>query len=166
MKPEPQNGVLDRIKVRRRNLTEGRETRIQRLAIRRDRRDQAPEIVEVDTLCFRVGGELELRVLPRTGIDLQLIKRLQRQSARKTARSMVCGAFGRAAALAAHGSRRRRRLAISSATSAASAPLLPALPPARSTACSTVSVVSTPNAIGTPDSSAMRAMPPAHSPAT
>jgi hypothetical protein len=46
--------------------------------------------------------------------------------------------------------------------SAASAPLLPALVPARSTACSIVSVVSTPKAIGTPVSSAARARPAAH----
>ena len=62
--------------------------------------------------------------------------------------------------------RRRSRFAISSATIAASAPLLPALVPARSTACSIVSVVSTPNAIGMPVSSAARARPDAHWPAT
>ena len=60
----------------------------------------------------------------------------------------------------------RIRLASSTATRAASAPLLPSLPPARSTACSSVSVVSTPNATGTPVSLATRARPAAHSPAT
>ena len=42
------------------------------------------------------------------------------------------------------------RLTISSAAMAASAPLLPALVPERSIACSMLSVVSTPNATGTP----------------
>ena len=40
------------------------------------------------------------------------------------------------------------------AVMAASKPLLPLFAPARSMACSTVLVVSTPNATGTPDSSA------------
>jgi len=55
---------------------------------------------------------------------------------------------------------------ISSATAAASAPLLPALVPARSTACSMVSVVSTPNTTGTPVSVATLWMPLAHGPDT
>ena len=45
---------------------------------------------------------------------------------------------------------RRSRFASSIAVTAASAPLLPALVPARSIACSMVSVVSTPKATGTP----------------
>ena len=58
------------------------------------------------------------------------------------------------------------RLAISMAAAAASKPLLPALVPARSTACSMVSVVSTPKMIGTPVSSWARWTPAAHWPAT
>ncbi len=58
------------------------------------------------------------------------------------------------------------RLAISMAAAAASKPLLPALVPARSTACSMVSVVSTPKTIGTPVSSWARWTPAAHWPAT
>ena len=52
------------------------------------------------------------------------------------------------------------------AAAAASKPLLPALVPARSTACSMVSVVSTPKMIGTPVSSWARCTPAAHWPAT
>src|SRR5262249_18227086 len=62
-----------------------------------------------------------------------------------------------------------KTLAISTAAIAASAPLLPAVVPARSTACSIVFVVSTPKVTATPRScasSATRATPDAHSPAT
>ncbi|MNU06034.1 hypothetical protein D3C72_2510700 [compost metagenome] len=45
------------------------------------------------------------------------------------------------------------------AETAASQPLLPALVPARSTACSMVSVVSTPKITGTPVESALVATP-------
>lgn len=58
------------------------------------------------------------------------------------------------------------RLAVSTTASTASAPLLPALVPARSMACSRVSVVSTPKATGTPVSRLTRAMPEAAFPAT
>ncbi len=47
------------------------------------------------------------------------------------------------------------RRAVSIAARAASDPLLPSFPPARSIACSTVSVVSTPKVIGTPVAAAM-----------
>ena len=60
----------------------------------------------------------------------------------------------------------RRSCAISIAVIAASKPLLPAFVPARSTACSTVFVVRTPKAIGTPVSAAMLAKPLAALPAT
>ena len=60
----------------------------------------------------------------------------------------------------------RSRFAISSAVDAAAHPLLPALVPARSTACSMVSVVRTPNTTGTPVSRLALAMPLAVSPAT
>ena len=53
----------------------------------------------------------------------------------------------------------RIRFTISMAASAQSAPLLPALVPARSIACSMVSVVSTPNSTGTPLSSDTAAIP-------
>ena len=53
----------------------------------------------------------------------------------------------------------RRRLIISMALWAQSAPLLPALVPARSMACSMVSVVRTPKSTGTPVSSDVWAMP-------
>jgi hypothetical protein len=51
------------------------------------------------------------------------------------------------------------RLAISMAAMAASQPLLPALEPARSMACSNVSVVKTPNETGTPVSRLTVAIP-------
>ena len=49
---------------------------------------------------------------------------------------------------------RRSSLTISTAVRAASSPLWPSAPPARSIACSRLSVVSTPNTTGTPVSSA------------
>ena len=55
---------------------------------------------------------------------------------------------------------------IEQAVEAAAQPLLPALAPARSTACSMVSVVSTPKITGTPLSRPILAMPLAASPAT
>ena len=53
--------------------------------------------------------------------------------------------------------------AISTAAAAASAPLLPCAPPARASACSSVSAVTTPNATGTPVSRAASVMPRAAS---
>jgi hypothetical protein len=98
-------------------------------------------------LCFRIRRELLLDVLPWPRIDLDLIQRLQSQPPRRLARaagSVTTYPDG------------AKDSPFRSPPARQSAPLLPALPPARSTACSTVSVVSTPNAIGTPDSSAMR----------
>src|ERR1022692_449616 len=60
----------------------------------------------------------------------------------------------------------RSKLAISMAVMAASKPLLPPLAPARSMACSSVLVVRTPNATGTPVSAATCATPLAASAAT
>src|SRR5579883_125129 len=60
----------------------------------------------------------------------------------------------------------RMRLAISMAVMAASKPLLPPLAPARSIACSSVLVVSTPKATGTPVEAAACAIPLAASAAT
>src|SRR6266498_3148364 len=59
-----------------------------------------------------------------------------------------------------------KTLAICMAAMAASQPLLPCLPPARSRACSSVSVVRTPKATGTPVSRATCWMPHAACPAT
>src|ERR1700722_296537 len=162
------------IELRRRNLAQSCEPRIQRRAVRRDCRDQAAKVIHIHPVRLRVGGRPELPVLPRAGVHLYLIECLQRQAPGKAAGSVAGrttharGTFARVGSLAGHPqvSRRRKRLAISIATSAASAPLFPALPPARSMACSTVSVVNTPKATGTPVSSAMRAMPAAHSPPT
>src|SRR5207244_6634098 len=61
---------------------------------------------------------------------------------------------------------RSRTSAVSIAAIAASQPLLPCLPPARSMACSNVSVVRTPNMMGTPVRALASRMPRAHSPAT
>src|SRR5437588_680024 len=62
--------------------------------------------------------------------------------------------------------RRSRTSAVSMAAIAASHPLLPCLPPARSRACSKVSVVSTPKTTGTPVSMAASRIPRAAWPAT
>ncbi len=56
--------------------------------------------------------------------------------------------------------------AVSTAARAESAPLFPSLPPARSTACSQVSVVRTPKATGMPCACDTLEAPEAHSPAT
>jgi len=58
------------------------------------------------------------------------------------------------------------KLTISSADIAASSPLFPALVPARSMACSMLSVVKTPNEIGIPFCIDICPKPLAHSPAT
>src|SRR3990170_3500389 len=66
-----------------------------------------------------------------------------------------------------HGTRSgRTNSAISTAACAESHPLLPCLPPARSRACSSVSVVSKPSITGTPVSRPTRMIPRADSPAT
>ncbi len=80
---EPQYRVLDRIEVVRRNLAEARDRGVERLALRRDRRDQFAEILAVDTLGFGVVQKIVVRILPRARIDLQPIERLQREPARK-----------------------------------------------------------------------------------
>src|SRR5580704_14070291 len=148
--------MLDGIELGRRNFAQAAQGSIELIALGGDALDELPKIVTIDPLRLGVLRILPMSVLPRSGIELHLIKSLQREAPRKTA-----GAVAHA-----YASRRRSRFAISIAANAASAPLLPAFPPARSTACSMVSVVSTPNAIGTPDTSAMRARPEAHSPAT
>src|SRR5690606_38332721 len=78
--------------------------------------------------------------------------------ARQAVRASACAASpGRAVSRAPWPARAvRSRLAVSSAARAASPPLLPSLPPARSCACSHVSVVSPPNATGLPTSNATR----------
>ena len=87
-------------------------------------------------------------------------RRLIRMTPATSRRGRACGATpaGRRAPEAAGAARAppedqgraRPRFAISSAVDAAAQPLLPALVPARSTACSMVSVVSTPKMTGTP----------------
>lgn len=81
METEPQRGVLDGIELRRRNLAEFFQLRIERLGARRYRLDQLLEIVAIDTLRFGIFRELPVRVLPGSGIDLQLIQGLQGESA-------------------------------------------------------------------------------------
>jgi hypothetical protein len=56
--------------------------------MRGDGLDQSAKIFQVDPVRLGVIGELRLDVLPGKRIDLDLIKRLQRQPARQTARAM------------------------------------------------------------------------------
>src|SRR5690606_12321029 len=122
---------------------------------------QLVEVFRIDAAELRVLVVLQPERLPVVAADEVLIDRLHREAAR-------VAAFAVRVALVvffAHG-RARIRLTISMAVSAASAPLLPALVPARSSACSMVSGVSTPKATGTPVCMAALPQALAHSPAT
>src|ERR1700678_1242179 len=88
--------MLYGIELARRNLAEPCEPRIKRLAIRHDRAEPRLEIVQTPPLRLRVRGKLPLDVRPGTRIDLNLIKRLQRQSAREAAGPIALGGLGRA----------------------------------------------------------------------
>src|SRR4029453_434335 len=139
----------------------------------RGARDQAVDALErrahtVDQLARegpRLGVLGRVEVLPeeaqagrlrRSVVEqIDLVERLEGQLARGSTRSHrqnFCTA--------------RRTCTISSAVTAASYPLLPASPPARASACSMVSVVSTPNATGRSWPRATAAIPLAASPAT
>jgi hypothetical protein len=88
MQAQPQNRVFNGVEVPRRDLAQSGEAQIQRLAIRGDAFDQSPKIFQVDPLRLGILSELDLDVLPRKRIDLNLIERLQRQSTRQTAGPM------------------------------------------------------------------------------
>jgi len=83
--------------------------------------------------------------LPLLPVHIPQIKDLQGSLARP-----VAGRHGRKRRFQEPARNARIRLPISTALMAASKPLLPLLAPARSMACSSVLVVSTPKAIGTP----------------
>src|SRR6185436_16029499 len=101
--------------------------------------------------------------------DFDLIEHLQRRLPGLTAPLRVSYAHASPAPAANPNGRddpfaggrpnRRNNAAISRAAAAASRPLLPASLPARARACSSVSVVRTPNAIGTPVSPAAAITP-------
>src|SRR6185312_6615307 len=138
----------------------GAQGGIQRIDVFFDAVQQVLEVVEVGHFHVLLVAELlDHRVHVAAG-KLPRVQRLQRATASTGAGGEV-NPFG----TRVHHNR-PCRLTISSAAIAASAPLLPALVPARSIACSMLSVVSTPNATGTPESSAALARPLAHSPAT
>ena len=106
---------------------------------------QVLEVFEVGHFHVLLVAELlDHRIHVAAG-KLPRVQRLQRAAAGTRARGQVEALRG-----VAHPSF-PYRLTISSAATAASAPLLPALVPARSIACSMLSVVSTPNATGTPE---------------
>jgi hypothetical protein len=88
---KPQNRVLDRIELLRRDFTQSGQAQIQRLAIGGDRFDQSSKILEIDPIRFGVIGELRLDILPGQRIDLDLIKSLKRQPARQAAGPMGGG---------------------------------------------------------------------------
>ena len=85
---QPQNRVLDRVELLWRDFAQSRQTRIQRLAIGSNGLDQSAKIFQIDAGGLGIGGELLLDVLPGKRIDLNLIKRLQRQATRQTAGPM------------------------------------------------------------------------------
>jgi hypothetical protein len=84
MQAQPQNRVLNGIELLRRDLSQSGQAQIQRLAIWGDAFDQPSKVLQVDPIRLGILSELGLNVLPRERIDLNLIKRLQRQATRQT----------------------------------------------------------------------------------
>jgi hypothetical protein len=80
--------MLDGIELLGRDLAKSNQLQIQRLAIWRNGGEQPAKIFQVDPLSLGIQSELPLDVRPRKRVDLQLIKRLQRQPARETSGSM------------------------------------------------------------------------------
>src|SRR6056297_314251 len=158
-----QDGMLDRIELRHGPVGKIREFRVQRLAALSGLQHQFLEERLVRRGRHALGQELKQHVLGALAAQLPLVQGLQRQLARGAAPAARLGGDGRVHVQA---SSRAISRAISMADMAASAPLLPALVPARSSACSMVSVVSTPKATGTPWRSPAAAMPFTHWPAT
>src|SRR6185312_10963312 len=157
---EAQRGALDGVDLGHFAIKVGAQGGIQRVDVFFDAVQQVLEVVEVGHFHVLLVAELlDHRVHVAAG-KLPRVQRLQR-----TATGTRAGGEIDALGPSVHHSR-PYRLTISSAAIAASAPLLPALVPARSIACSMLSVVSTPNATGTPESSAALARPLTHSPAT
>src|SRR5207237_8060051 len=94
---------------------EGGEACIERINRARNAREERAEIIPVGARHVLGVAELLHQVLPRTGVQLPAVQRLQRELARHRART----------ARLAHS--RAIRPAISSALSIAAPPLLPAL---------------------------------------
>jgi hypothetical protein len=88
---EPENGVLDGVEVPRCDLAQSGQAQIERLPVWGDGFDQSSKIFQIDPICLRVIGKLRFDLLPGERIDLDLIKRLQRQPARQTASPMGRG---------------------------------------------------------------------------
>jgi len=81
--------MFDRVQFRRRNLRQGREFAIEGFQVGSDRHEQRTKIVAVNPLGLRVGGELLMRILQWTGVDLHLIERLYGKAAGEAARPMA-----------------------------------------------------------------------------
>ena len=90
------------------------------------------------------------RLLRSHAADFRLVKHLQRRRARQPSTGRVHARHDEAKPAGLVWCKRRNNLAISMAAAAASNPLLSRPLPARSSACSQLSVVRTPNDIGTP----------------
>ncbi len=126
------------------SLTSYSKRVIERLPMRLHAAHQVLEVLQVGHFHVLLVAELGDDLLDAGAADLPGVDGLQRAATRARA-------GGGIDAVGAHGVHSfAYRLTISSAARAASAPLLPALVPARSMACSMVSVVSTPKATGTP----------------
>ena len=80
--------MLNGIEFVRRDLAQSRQARIQRLAIWGNAFDQRSKVFQVDPIRLGILSELRADVLPGKGIDLDLVKSLQRQPTRQTAGPM------------------------------------------------------------------------------
>ena len=152
--------AIDRVELLERPIDQAVNLRLDIGLPVTDGRKQLVKKLLVDVLIVRVFLELRDEFSGRMARNLLLIKRLHHQLAGARA-GACCFRFG-----FFHQSIRRRRLTISITASVASSPLLPAFVPARSIACSIVSVVRIPNPTGMPWARAAAAIPLTHSPAT
>lgn len=161
-----QDGLLDRVELLDRSVEMLGQLGHEFITIFADVAEDGIEILCITARKFFAVMKLVANILPSVVGDQPLVQGLHGETPRITALADRRLLFALAVIrLFAHGNS-RIRFAISMAVAAASAPLLPALVPARSSACSMLSVVSTPNATGTPDSFAACAQDFAHSPAT
>src|SRR5690606_6261564 len=154
--------AADRVELLEGAGSEARDRAVEHRCFVDGQGEQGAKVRFVDLRELRSAGELPLELFDVVPRELPLIERLNEQLARPLPSAP-------SASTALHGvycSRLRDNVAISIAVNAASAPLFPAFVPARSTACSIVSTVSSPKPIGMPCSSETRAIPLAASPAT
>jgi len=153
---QSQQGQFHRVKGSRRSVEVSIEGLIQRLGLGGDPPENLREEFKIHATESMIPQELALDGHRLVAGQLPLIKRLK---------DPAPGSCAGPLRLAGPHSW-RKRLIISSSDMAASAPLLPALVPARSMACSMVSVVNTPKATGRLRCCMTCPRPLAHSPAT